>query len=99
LSPEIVLIAGADAVQVAEGIILVQNGITPGSRRGQRAGHVCVGVLQEPGRPCHLRLDMRMVGPGYSTGPYLAALGRVLEQIIKRSAVSEGEGNEAQREG
>jgi len=63
LSLEIVLVAGADAVGVAEGNILVKNGITPRPRRGQRAGHVRIGVLQEPGRPCHLRLEIRMVGP------------------------------------
>ena len=68
MSHEIVLVAGADAVQLAEGITLVQDGITPRPRRGQRAGHVRIGVLQEPGRPCHLRLDIRMVGPATPPG-------------------------------
>lgn len=38
-------------------------------------------------------------GAGDSTGPCLAALGRASERTIKRSAVSEGEGNEAQGDG
>ena len=40
-----------------------------------------------------------MVEPLISTGPCKAALGRASERISERSAVSEGEGNEAQRDG
>ncbi len=38
-------------------------------------------------------------GTGDSTEPCLAALGRASERTSKRSAVSEGEGNEARRDG
>lgn len=53
---------GADVIWVTEGNILVKDGTTPGSRRGRGTGHVRNGVLQEPGRPCHLRLELRSGG-------------------------------------
>jgi hypothetical protein len=53
---------------VAEGNISAQNGITPKSCRGPRAGHAHIGVLQEPGRSCHLCLEIRMVGPASPPG-------------------------------
>lgn len=57
----------------SEGNILVKDGITPRSHRGLRAGHVHIGVSQEPGRPCHLRLDMR-VGEAADLHPAFARL-------------------------
>jgi hypothetical protein len=52
LSREINVIVGADAVVAAEGN-KERTGIAMGcsTHRGRRAGHVDIGVVQEPGRP------------------------------------------------
>ena len=52
MSREINVIVGADTFEAVEGI-KGRTGIAMGrsTRRGRRAGHVDIGVVQEPGRP------------------------------------------------
>jgi hypothetical protein len=54
-----------------------------------------LGFSRNLGDPVISAQNCGVVEPLTSTGPCLAALGRVSEQTIRRSAVSEGEGNEA----
>jgi len=58
-----VRMAGADAVQKAEGNTEApMNGLAPRPRRSLRAGHAGTRAPQEPGRPCRLRPPSRVAG-------------------------------------
>ena len=58
-----------------------------------------LGFPRNLGDPVSSAQNCGVVEPPTSIGPCKAALGRASDQTIKRSAVPEGEGNEARRDG
>jgi len=101
------IVAGADAVATAEGSIGWAELAWPSrSRRGRRAGHVRIGVPQEPGKPCRLHVQSRNGATGtQNPRPTSGATpgGRRGERPDTKHSVANvvppNEGNEVRREG
>ena len=99
LSPEMVIVAGADVFQTTEGRIVAPQ--WPGAYDPAGVGEqgTFTRVPQEPGRPLRLRGRSRPEIPG----DQLQALGRGTRRLRERNTgaarVPPNEGNEVRRDG
>jgi len=100
-------VAGADAFVTAEGSIGWAAVAWSGrSRRGRRAGHVHIGVPQEPGKPCRLHVQGRNGATGTANPRPTAGAARSGgsgERPDTKNSVAgvvpPSEGNEVRRDG